>query len=209
MRKKKESEPKPASEQIVPERRSLQTYSDYVDLIEDTINGVLTKQIDSKTANSVGMLTGYGLQAIRESSGGKLKMSVFLKDMSRVRVELLSADEMDRFLQGDENVQIEVLQQLEERGGIITTDVEIIAKNPPAPKTDMKLLSNLSGIEQSELKDVLNGDVEELPTVSRRKHEWIMAIGGSIRFCSNCGTERAILQPADMESACSGDWSLP
>jgi predicted RNA-binding protein YlxR (DUF448 family) len=207
MRKKSEtqSEKKPSEEPIPQQRRNLQSYEDYVNLIEETINGVFNKTVDSKTANSVGMLTGYGLQALREARGGKQKMSVFLQDMRRVNVEMLSQDEMDRFLQGDENVQIEVLQTLEGRGGIVEAEVIMTPKKEQKPKTDIKLLSQVAGIEVDKVKDALDGEGEKPPMV-RKVHEWTRALGGNTRFCIECGLERSILQPEDMTAPCSGDW---
>jgi hypothetical protein len=192
---------------VTPERRTLQCYEDYVNLIEETINGVLNKTIDSKTANSVGMLTGYGIQSLREARGGKLRMSVFLNDMKKVNVEMMSSDEMDRFLQGDENVQIEVLQQLEDRGGIVNAEVVMTPKVEQRAKMDMPLLAEVSGIEQEQLKEALRGEGEQ-PVVNHRKHEWARPLGGNGRFCLNCGQETKMLQPHDMTSPCSGIWGL-
>jgi hypothetical protein len=185
----------------------LQCYADYVDLIEETINQALNKEIDSKTANTVGMLTGYGLQAIRESSGGKMKMSVFLKDMTNVKVEMLTPDEMDRFLQGNDEVQIEVLKQLEDRGGIVEAEVTMTAKTEQKAKLDIPLLAEVSGIEPGKVRDALSGEGEK-PVATHRQHKWERAIGGGARFCMNCGTERQMLQPADMTAPCSGQWGM-
>lgn len=186
--------------------RKLQCYADFVDLIEFTINGVFDKTIDPKTANAVGMLTGYGLQSVREATGGKQKMSVFLKDMkANVKVEMMSSEEMDRFLQGDENVQIEVLQQLEEKGGIIEAEVTMTAKQEVRPKLNVPLISQMTGIDKSEVRDALSGEGEK-PVIKHKLHEWAKTLAGDTRFCLNCGEERERLQPEDAESACPGDW---
>lgn len=169
----------------------------------------MNKTIDSKTANSVGMLTGYGIQSLREASGGKLKMSVFMKDMRAVKVEMMSSEDMDRFLQGDDEVQIEVLKQLEERGGVIETEVTMTPKKEVRPRLDVPLIAQMSGIAKEEIKDVLSGEVETPIIAKHKTHVWERALGGGTRFCLDCGKERQMLQPADMTEPCSGDWTLP
>jgi hypothetical protein len=174
-------------------------------LIEDTINGVFDKSIDAKTANAVGMLTGYGLNALREARGGKMKMSVFLRDMRAVKVEMMSTEDMDRFLQGDENVQIEVLQQLEEKGGVIEAGVAMTAKQEIKPKLDVPLIAQMTGIDKADVKDALSGEGEK-PVIKHKLHEWAKTLAGNTRFCLGCGEERERLQPEDASSACPGDW---
>ena len=185
------------------EHRSLQTYNDYVDLIQDTINGVLDKTIDRQSAHTVAILTGYGIQALREARGGKLKMSVFLNDMRRVNVEALSQEEMDRFLQGNENVQMEVLQALEDKGGIIEVEAKVVEKQQLQPKMDTKLISHMAGIKAADVSDALAG--ETIDKGEKQVHNWVKAFGGTNRFCAYCGVQEAV---ARVGKACSGEWGL-
>lgn len=189
--------------------QQLQTYNQYVDLIEKVINGVLDRSIARQDAHTVAILTGYGINALREATGGKLKMSVFMQDMRKVNVEMLSSEDMDRFLQGDENTQIEVLKQLEDKGGIVTAEVKLLPRKELKPKLDTKLISDMSGIAADKVKDALEGSEEIVIEKDKAHHDWARAIGkAGVRFCMNCGLEREMLQPEDMESVCSMQWGL-
>jgi hypothetical protein len=205
---KKPKQEKPLLPAKTHEYRNLQSYDDYVNLIQDTINGVMDETIPTKIAHTVGVLTGYGLQALREARGGKMRMSVFMQDMRKVKVEMLSQEEMDLFLQGSEEVQMEVLKQLEDRGGIVEGEVTI--KEEPKPKLDTKVLATMTGLSTKQVKDVLSGQTvaEEIKMQPDDNHQWEQALNGGTRFCLNCGVERHTLQLKDMTSACSGQWGL-
>lgn len=214
MRKKLPSQsPKPNELKLLPAvvsplgKRSLQSYSDYVDLAQDLINGVLSEEIDTKKAHCVAILIGYGTNALREARGGKLMMTTFLQDMRKVKVEMLSNEDMDAFLQGNEETQIEVLKRLEDKGGVVTAEVTVNPKRAPKAKLDTELLSNMAGITAEEVKDALSGEPIEVEMV-RRSHKWELNIGGTVRFCMNCGMEKDVEEAVDGHSACSGEWGL-
>jgi hypothetical protein len=113
--------------------RKLQTYSDLSQLMEEVINGVLNGVIEPKVAHCAGVLTGYATNLLRESTGGKQKISVFLSNMQQVKVEMLSQDEIARFCQSSEEIQYEILKTLETRGGLVDAEIKMIEKKPPCP----------------------------------------------------------------------------
>jgi hypothetical protein len=191
----------------IPERRSLQSYQDYVDLAEEMINGIFDKTYDTKQTNAACAVASFGLQAIKEGNSGKLKMNVFLQNMETVNVGALSTEEMDRFLQGSEDVQVEVLQILEARGGMKSADVKVTPKKEIKPKIDVKVLSKLTGLEGDSLKQAFAGAGEK-PTLSHKVHDWIKAVNSEVRFCKDCGKETERLQPEDATSPCSGEWGM-
>ena len=174
------------------------------------VNGILDKSIDRRDAHTVAILTGYGINALREATGGKMKMSVFLQDMHRnkVKIEMLSQEEMDRFLQGNEEIQIEVLKQLEDRGGIVEAEVSIKPDRQLKPKLDTQLLSNMTGIDVDKVKDVLDGKIEPPKRIEALQHEWTRDLAARTMFCLNCGIERDKLKVDDKTWACSGSWGL-
>ena len=208
---KKPKEPKQELTTIPPPARSLQSFSDYVDLVQDVINGIFDKTVTRQDAHTIAILTGYGVQALREARGGKTQMTVFLQDMhkNKIKVDMLSQEEMDRFLQGTEDVQMEVLQQLEAKGGLIECEARVIPKQEPKAKLDTKLISGMSGITQEKIQDVFKVESGVCPETSPvLKHEWAKSLGGNVNFCINCGLERHILTEVDKTGACSGEWNL-
>jgi len=204
--REKKQQPEENAKQLPAEHRSLQSYDDFVNLIEYTINGVFNKTVARQDAHTVAILTGYGIQALREARGGRMKMSVFLNDMQKVKVEALSQEEMDRFLQGDENTQMEVLQQLKGRGDIVEAEVKVIQKQEPKARLDTKMIGKMSGVEPDKVREALAGEAVEHS--AKLTHEWTHSLGGNTRFCLNCGIEKSFLEPKDMQTACSGEWNL-
>jgi hypothetical protein len=213
MRSQKKLEPSSKSLTQSQKYLPLQSYDDYANLVEQVINGLLKRGpldgIDTKTAHTIGVLCGYGNNALRDARGGKLQMSVFLQDMRRINVESLSRDQITEFLQGDENTQIEVLKQITDKEGKTVVEAEVLPKKQPVPKLDTELLSNLSGIPQEDIKDVLEGDV--IPDMERKEkpqHEWEQTAGKTSRYCKVCGKGVKKLSATDMESVCSLQWGL-
>lgn len=179
--------------------------------MEEVINGVLNGVIEPKVAHCAGVLTGYATNLLRESTGGKQKISVFLSNMQQVKVEMLSQDEIARFCQSSEEIQYEILKTLETRGGLVDAEIKMIEKKPPAPKLDTKLLSDMTGYEPDQIKEVLAGaDNLKSSASSKSLHSWTKALGEKgIRFCQHCGQEKTRLEIEDMESICSKTWGLP
>lgn len=190
--------------------QKLETFGDYASLVEKVINGVLDGTIPRQDAHSVAILTGYGIQAIRESNSGKMRMSVFLQDVHKnsIRFESMSRDEIDRFLQGDESIQLEVLQQVQEKSGMIRGEIKALPLKKSEPLLNKKLISNMSGVPEDQVREVLTSEVESIELERRPVHKWGFSAGGDIRFCSICGLEKERLQPEDAESVCSGEWSV-
>lgn len=180
-------------------------------MVSACIKGVLRKQLDRQTAHTVAVLTGYFISALREARGGKLRLSVFLQDVqkSNLTVEMFSREQMDRFLQGDETVQMEVLQEIQQRSGSVTAEVRALPVKVPQARIDKELISEMSGLTTDEVKDVFSGNADEAIEVENRLlHDWMPTAGGIGRFCQACGMRKEKLEPQDMESTCSGEWGL-
>jgi hypothetical protein len=218
MKKQRKSEPRPAlnpvqSQEYLP----LQSYDDYANLVEKVINGLLQRGplvgIDTKTAHTIGVLCGYGNNALRDARGGKLQMSVFLQDMRRINVESLSRDQITEFLQGDEHTQIEVLKQIVDKEGKTIVEAEVLPKKPPTPKLDTELLAKMSGLPPEDVKETLEwGTPPESQPAKRLKHDWAKTLSGTKRYCKTCGLEKEITESEDftalMTGVCSGEWGL-
>ena len=190
---------------------SLQSYNDYVNLVETLVNGVLHGEIERQVAHTCAVLTGYGLNALREAHGGKTQISVFLQNMNQVKVESLSQEQMTRFLQGDEETQFEILKEAE-KDGVIETTATVVVPKAPIARLETKLIAQMAGTDQDTIKEVLmdGKTVEEIavPVARHPVHEWEKAAGGKSRFCTKCGAERVVLQQDDMTAVCSEDWGL-
>jgi hypothetical protein len=187
----------------------LDCYEDYVSLIGKTINGVLgrgeLKDITRQDAHSIGILTGYGLQALHKARGGQVRMSVFLQDMRSINLDNIPSDQLDRLLQGNEEVQMEILRHYKTEGDTINAEVKPIIKKPIEPKLDTKLLSDMSGIERKEIVKLFDGERIEILEAEApiSKHDWVFTVNKEKRFCQKCLAERDILQPEDITAACS------
>lgn len=198
---------------------SLDSYEDIVILTGKIINGLLKRgelsDITRQDAHTIFIGAGYLTNAMREARGGKMKMSVYLQDVHnhRINFENVPSDQIDRFLQGSEEVQLEVLQHIKTQGNLIDAEVRPIVKKMPTPRVDTKLISDLSGLDQEKVKDILKEDLKEneiidIEVTDKPIHDWKFTAGGVTRFCSSCGTQRAILQTEDMTSICSKQWGL-
>jgi hypothetical protein len=179
----------------------LQTYQDYVDLMQSLINGVMSDQLELKKANTVGALANYGLNALRSATGGKMRMNVYLQSVRSVDISGLSRDEMDRFLQGNEEVQMEVMKQIEDKGGLSTAEVRAIPLKLKPPKIDAEVISKMTGMPEQQVKDVFAGK-----KLIGNTHEWVARPGGNM--CKTCGAEAGLLTEDDTKSSCSGVFGL-
>lgn len=142
---------------------------------------------------------------MREARGGKMKMSVYLQDVHnhRINLENIPPELMDRFCQGNEEVQMEILQQVT-KGNVVDAEVRPAIKKAPQPRMDANLISDISGMDKEQVKDLLKGDVVDVEVSQTHPiHDWIITIGGQKRMCIKCSAEREVLQPPDMTSVCS------
>ena len=181
------------------------------------INGLLNrgelKDIERQDAHAIFVGTGYLINALRESRGGKLTMSVYLQDVHKHRINLenVPVDQIDRFLQGTPDIQMEVLKQIEDNGHLVNAEVKPVITGPPKRATvDTELIAEMSGLDKSEIKDLLKEEVDGEIIFDAEKpiHDWRLVLGGEHKFCSKCGAQRQTLQEEDMTSLCSEEWNL-
>lgn len=157
-----------------------------------------------KIVNSQGALANYGLNALRAATGGKMRMNVYLQQVRSVDVSGLSREQMDQFLQGSEEVQLEVLKQVEDKGGLMSAEVRpSINLKTIKPTIDTTMVAQMTGLTEDEAKDVFAGAKE---VFAGRKligatHRWMARPGGSM--CKKCGAETGLLTEDDMTSPCS------
>jgi hypothetical protein len=194
------------SQQPRQNQRQLATYPDYVSLMEDLINQVLYEDFDLKRANTVGALANYGLNALRSATGGKMRMNVYLQQVRSVDVSGLSREQMDQFLQGNEEVQLEVLKQIEDKGGLNTAEIKPVVIKPLTPKVNTEMVSQLTGLTEEQAESVFKGEKEEIE-FHHTPHNWDTKPGGG-RWCQSCGKETDMLQMEDAEEACSEVFGL-
>jgi hypothetical protein len=182
-------------------RRTLQTYQNYLDLFEEVINDVWADQLDNKKANTICVAAGYAMTALKGAGQGKMKLNIFLQDMHKVkvRVEELSQEQMDAFLQGDEDAQVEILQGLAAIGGIQDVEAEIVPRQEKRAKLNVPLISKMTGIP--DVKAALNKEGDK-PSMKVEKHQWMWDVTGKIRFCATCCTEA---DAGNSDDACPGD----
>jgi hypothetical protein len=157
--------------------------------------------------------TGYLINSLRESRGGKLTMSVYLQDVHKHRINLenVPVDQVDRFLQGTPEIQMEVLKQIEDGGHLVNAEVKPVIVGPPKRATvDTQLIAEMSGLDKTEIKDLLKDEVDGEIIFDAEKpiHDWRAVLGGEHRFCSKCGCQRQTLNEEDMTSLCSEEWNL-
>ena len=141
-----------------------------------------------------------------------MRMNVYLQQVKSINTSGLSREQMDQFLQGSEEVQLEVLQQIEDKGGLNTVEVKPVAVKPIVPKIDAEVIADMTGLTEQQVEDVFNGKKEEKVRFKpiefdHLTHEWGTKPEG-IRWCKACGTTREILQAEDADSPCSGVFGL-
>ena len=186
----------------------LETYNDYSSLIEKVVNGVLDGSVERQDAHTIAILTGYGLQAIKSASGGKMRMSVFLQDVHQHNINLtgMTREQMDRFLQGSEQMQLEVLQEVHNKDNTIDATIKALPMKVPAQKLDKEAIAELSGLTQDQVTEVF---IKKPKNHKRpKKHKWMPMTNEVGRFCKVCGLQRddGMLSPEDLEALCSGTW---
>lgn len=139
-----------------------------------------------------------------------MRMSVYLQDVhnQRINLENVPPDQIDRFLQGSEEIQLEVLQQIKEKDNSTSVELKPVLKKTPQPRLDTKLISNMSGVDAQDIKGIISGDVVDVEINDKLHHVWELSIGNEKRICKACGLEKEHLQPGDLNSICSGEWNL-
>ena len=181
-----------------PGKRQLQTYQNYVDLMQELINGVLDDGLDLKVANTAGALANYGLNALRAATGGKMRMNIYLQNVRQVDLSGLDNEQMDQFLQGNDDVKMEVLKLIEDKGGLTTAEVKTAPVRLKPPKIDAEVISEMTGMPEQQVKDVFAG--------KGKFHDWVSRPGGTM--CKNCGKEVGLLNQEETMSQCSGVFGL-
>jgi hypothetical protein len=191
--------------------RTLQSFSDYVDLYSDLINGLLNAgplagQIDSKMAQAIGLLSGYAGTALKNAHGGKTQLTVFLRDMHKVNVAALTDDQMSQFLQGDEFTQVQILKEIKDVEGMNAVEAEIIPIKEAPVKMDKETVATMAGVSEEKVDAALKGEVTDKPKYAR--HDWRKTLEGTGVYCKNCLKEKDSWEADDLISVCSNKPNL-
>jgi hypothetical protein len=195
----------------------LNSYQDVADLTGKVINGLLNRGelagIERQNGHAIFVGMGYLTNALRESHGGRVTMSVYLQDVHKHRINLenVPVDQVDRFLQGTPEIQMEVLKQIEDSGHLVNAEVKPVIVGPPKRAVvNTELIAEMSGLDKTEIKDLLKDEVDGEIIFDAEKpiHDWRAVLGGEHRYCVKCGAQRQTLNEEDMTSLCSEEWNL-